>query len=550
MNSALHLIFMKILYYIPILVSVLISHGVSAQEIDSTFGINGFLPYGGTFSNSELNKGIGYNSAVQPDGKIVVTIDKADLNGQTDLFFYTYRYNSDGTPDDTFGLNGVSKIFTGDRSRGYDIALQPDGKILVAGETEYCVNGICGAPQLIVFRLKPNGDADSTFGEHGKVITSDIFGTTGTFAISYRLNLQSDGKILVGGKGIGAKPFIARLNTDGSADLTFAQNGVHTENIAYSQTLDLKMDGLGNSYALVEVFNYIGSVGDTLNPEDILIIKLNASGQPDASFGANGRLLLDFGLHENPVSLFPMDDQSIALVGSNWFTRILPNGTISPDFPANFKELSVPNSEPVTVKKVIALSDTRFLLCGSLYPKVNGNYREKGLLMMVDKFGNKDTSFNDAGFQIFDYGMIGSTGWQGKFAVFYDVDLLPDGTLYATGKRNPTVGHTMASLFLLKMTGVIIGTGSLNSSELSIEKLKSIAVYPNPAKNQLHVSNLSENETLEFSIFSLNGELVKKHQPDFHSSTETIEIDELVSGIYFLKCESKTVNQYIRFVKL
>jgi len=533
------------------LLIILLPYFSFSQEIDSSFGVNGYLPYGGALSNLEFNKGIGFNSVVQPDGKIVLAIDKADLNGPTDLDFYTYRYKSDGTPDISFGTNGVSRIFAGENSRGYDITLQPDGKVLVTGETEYCVNGICGASQLILFRLKPNGDLDSTFGNEGKIISSDIFGTTGSFAIPYRVHLLSNGKIILGGKAGGGKPFITRLNQNGFPDLSFAQNGVHIEDIPYSQVVDLQVDDAGNSYELINIYRYINSQIDTVNPTEIRIVKLNTQGLPESSFGSNGRLTLNFSPEDTPASILTLPNQSLVLIGDNWFTRITPTGMVSSDFPLGFKALTTPFNEPITFKKVISISDTRFMLCGSLNPMVNGNYRRKGLITVLNENGEFDSDFNQTGFMVFDYGMLSSSSWdwQGKYAVFHDIDVLENGTLYATGMRNAIAGNTMPSVFLLKMTGIDFGTSLLDLAENEPIDFHQLTVYPNPATNEIQVKITPQETFNSFSIFSIDGEIVQQNPVINTSKIQTIEIQDLKAGVYFLHGQTNSGNYFTRFIK-
>ena len=525
---------------------------VTSQIIDSTFGVNGFLPYGGSSSNDELNEGIGYSSVVQPDGKIVATIDKADLNGPSDLFFYTYRYNEDGTPDSTFGLNGVSRVMVGDHSRGYDIQLQADGKIVVTGESKYCVNGICGASQLVLFRLKTNGDADSTFGTDGKIITSDIFGASGTFAIPKKVNLLDNGKIILGGRGINGKPFIARLNTNGYPDPTFATNGVYTVDVAYSQTMDVKVDQNGNSYGLINVFNYIGVDIDQSNPADILIVKLDSNGQPDLSFGTNGNLNLNLVPDDQAASFALLSDESIAIIGRSWMTIVDQFGSITSDFPGGYHVLNLPTADPASFQKILAINDNNFLICGSLNPMFNGNYHEKGLIVHVNESGELMTTFNDTGMMSFDYGMLTSFGWQGKFAIFFDVDYLTDGTVYATGKRNPIAGNTRSGVFLLKIADLEIDNGSLDLSDNDGTVSKTLIVYPNPATEEIHfkLPYLEMEDLLTWKIFASSGSLLLGGRLNSTDEFFSVSIEGLQSGTYFIQLETTRTTHFRPFVKL
>ena len=187
-------------------------------------GINYFtrLNSNGSVDNT-LNVGTGFNNDVsiirtQSDGKILVdgiftTYNGNSVNG-------IVRLNSNGSIDNTFntgtGFNNYN--FT---VHIYDIKLDNSNGIIIVGQfTQYNgidVNGI--------IKLNSNGSIDNTF-------------ITGTgFDISpSKINIQSDGKILIGGRftrynGIDVNG-IVRLNSDGSIDTTFDlynNNGV--ENI-------------------------------------------------------------------------------------------------------------------------------------------------------------------------------------------------------------------------------------------------------------------------------------------------------------------------------
>ena len=202
--------------------SSFLAMNAAAQHIDSTFNTNGYLPYLGPNSNSEGNLGSANASAIQPDGKIVTVLGR-DPNSP-DLSMYIYRYLANGMPDPTFGTNGAVSTFCGQTSVGYDVEIQSDGKIVMIGESKYCVNGICGASQFVMMRFKTNGSLDSTFGNNGHILTDDVFGTSGTYSIPKSLYILPNGKFLVGGRGPNGKPAIARLNSNGFPDVT---DGTH-----------------------------------------------------------------------------------------------------------------------------------------------------------------------------------------------------------------------------------------------------------------------------------------------------------------------------------
>ena len=138
-------------------------------SLDPTFGDNGTATYmGATQGGADLGNAL----AIQPDGKIVV-VGSTDDGPQADLL--VLRYNGDGTPDNTFGLNGVvtynhqtnSQTQSNDYARA--VALQPDGKIIAVGNT----NTNSGKDDVLIVRFNGNGFLDTSFGAGLGAVTFD-----------------------------------------------------------------------------------------------------------------------------------------------------------------------------------------------------------------------------------------------------------------------------------------------------------------------------------------------------------------------------------------
>jgi uncharacterized delta-60 repeat protein len=148
--------------------------------------------------------------AIQADGKIIAAGYSFSGNQSWALLA---RYNIDGSPDKTFGDGGR---VTTDKSSIQGLALQSDGKIIAAG----------GFPEFGVARYNADGSLDITFGAGGKAVTE--FGGYIEDDYLFALSLQSDGKIIAAGESVwvGANLFaLARFNRDGSLDATFGSGG-------------------------------------------------------------------------------------------------------------------------------------------------------------------------------------------------------------------------------------------------------------------------------------------------------------------------------------
>ena len=150
---------------------------------DETFGTNGLTRYQGNAGGPDYGNWV----SIMPDKKILVTGAETDRDGSYDIV--VIRYNPDGTPDTTFGDNGVV-IYHGP---GYDYAwgqtIQADGKIIIAGTAEINQN-----MTPILIRYDQNGKPDPTFGEQG-IFTFDLFGS----GLLYGVNLDTEGDIYANG---------------------------------------------------------------------------------------------------------------------------------------------------------------------------------------------------------------------------------------------------------------------------------------------------------------------------------------------------------------
>ncbi|MBD8904893.1 hypothetical protein MBTS_22090, partial [Methylobacterium bullatum] len=226
----------------------------------------------------------GRSVTVQPDGKILVA-GYGDGTGGTD--FALVRYNADGSLDTGFGPDGTGKILTpaapGTASDyGQSVALQTDGKIVVAG---YGV-GAGNRYDFALVRYDADGSLDTTFGTGGKVLTPVGTGLSSDQGNS--VTLQADGKILVAGYGEGSEGqdfALLRYNADGSLDTGFGPDG--TGKILTPISAGTASDQ-GNSVTL-QADGKIVVVGSGWgNGQDFAAVRYNTDGSLDTGFGPDG----------------------------------------------------------------------------------------------------------------------------------------------------------------------------------------------------------------------------------------------------------------------
>ncbi|MBW2202753.1 MAG: hypothetical protein JRF52_01310 [Deltaproteobacteria bacterium] len=155
----------------------------SNGALDNTFGTSGVITYDGGHGNDGA-RGV----AIQSDGKIVVS--GGDNNG-TDLDVLVLRYNSDGTPDNAFGTNGVVSYDSGKgNDNGRRLAIQGGNKIVVTGNTP---NGT--DEDVLILRYNVDGSADGAFGSNGVVTLNIVTGKDFGEGVA----IQADAKIVIAG---------------------------------------------------------------------------------------------------------------------------------------------------------------------------------------------------------------------------------------------------------------------------------------------------------------------------------------------------------------
>jgi uncharacterized delta-60 repeat protein len=270
--------------------------------------------------------------AEQVDGKLIVAGGVyVDVSGYRGAFAVS-RYTRRGALDTTFGRGGtVLTAFRKPRPGKFSIAyvfgvaLQPDGRIVVAGITTNV-----HVTRVALARYTRTGTLDPTFGKRGKVeIESGSLRGMGLRALA----LQRDGKIVVAGhKNVqgGSHFTIARFTSRGAIDRSFGNDGRVTTVHGYSSAVAIQSDGKIVAAGQVEVAGSGSQLG---------LARYLPSGLPDPSFGTDGTVLTDFALESfsSPEIVIQPDGRIIvacSLDGPRRFGlgRYALDGTLDPTF--------------------------------------------------------------------------------------------------------------------------------------------------------------------------------------------------------------------------
>lgn len=206
--------------------------------LDPSFGTGGITKTHFGIDNSSSI----FDIAIQSDGKIVavgITVDTVNYN-----MFAVARYNTDGTADSTFGIDGKKSFHIGAKHDFLtSVCIQGDGKILLGGHT-YLTYG--PKYDIAVVRLLNDGSMDNTFGINGVGKARIVNGAN----YVNEMLVQPDGKIVVAGytvKEIEYEVGVARFESNGSLDDSFTPTGtMHTSALDledYGEAVALQSNG-------------------------------------------------------------------------------------------------------------------------------------------------------------------------------------------------------------------------------------------------------------------------------------------------------------------
>ena len=258
--------------------------------LDPTFGTGGAVrtDFGGRFDEALA-------VAVQADGRIVVAGNSSDAGGYD---MAVARYNSDGTLDTSFDGDGTALVDFGSESSARAVALQPDGKVVLAGSVTHPVGAGCCVSDFALARLTSAGVLDSSFDGDGRVITDFLAGADNGHDAAQAVLVQSDGRIVAAGGGVAGGASVdfavARYLADGSLDPTFSNDGLAaTDFVGYFDEIrDLAVDTGGRLVAGGQSCEFPGNSDEVC---DFGLARYTSDGSLDRRFGRQGRIRTDLG---------------------------------------------------------------------------------------------------------------------------------------------------------------------------------------------------------------------------------------------------------------
>lgn len=347
-----------------------------------------------------------FAAAVQADDRIIVTgaryptqpvaIGEAPSGSPATIEWFVMRFLANGSGlDSSFGIGGIVLLnIAGDQEYGTAVAIQSDGRIVLAGT----LDSVLVEPRMAAVRLLASGALDTSFAG-GDGLFDEVFAASYDRSLAHSVTVQSDGRILLGGAARKAfSPFdedmaLIRLLSNGSVDgsfggtpqagraiVDFSLAGLPRDDRLYAMAYRRELVVLGSRRIVVG-----GQVEPNSGPLLAALAVLDYSGTLDPGFSGDGKVEFSSGfIHSRSgvysIALERIDPLILETSDRISFGGILPNvigaacfaGRLnfagSPDLAFNGGNLLSLRVSPASVKDECRgglLRDERYFLVGT-----------------------------------------------------------------------------------------------------------------------------------------------------------------------------------------
>lgn len=460
----------------------------SNGELDSTFGTNGLV-------STSIGLCYGYSVLIQSDEKIIAVVD----HDSSVHDFALFRYKPNGILDSSFGIDGIAKVAVGRARSG---TIQPDGKIIVCG---YALNNSDNLYDFALARFKNNGELDSAFGING-IVTTDFGGDDWAYSVA----LQLDEKIVVSGynfvNSVSDNFAVAKYKNNGDLDSTFGLNG--------TQTTFFHADRTHPNSVTIQSDNKIIVVGNDNEGSfsNFAIVRYLTNGNPDSSFGTDGIVLTDFGGVRDDFahSIAAQEDGKIIVAGSGF------NGLISGFAVARY---NITGNLPIHLLAFTATKQkASVLLNWQTASEMNNAY------FSIER-SNNGNNFSEIG-------KVNSKGTSNQLQEYSFTDGQPfNGQNYYRLQQVDNDGKYTYS----KVVGVDFPATLI------------YRLYPNPAKDILHLDGLNATANTSVSLIASDGHMIDKKI--ISASSYDWNTKYLATGTYYLRIEENKKVTTLKFIK-
>ncbi len=517
--------------------------------LDSSFGDKGRV----IVHFSEVGTSRIESVAVLPNGKILAAGSFYEINaGNTDVVLL--QYNSNGNLDSSFGTNGIVRTDVARYDLIYDMAVQQDGKIVVAGNR---VKNENDNETSFTVRYMPDGSLDNSFGEKGIVLTN----YNNNIEISC-VALQADGKIITGGIYNGDGVYIlTRYQPNGSLDSSFGVNAIARMEFGnyYGTLADIAIQADGKIIASGNndyVFDY-----------HMVVARFTANGAVDSSFGGNKGYTTPFFNKDSRSygrTALVQEDGKIIVAGTYvttkaFFTvlRLKENGIPDSSFGENGISLTAfEDAGTITSNTALLQTDGKVVLAGTSYINTPPDYYH----FILARYNNVEKVKQPVFAKIQKWqGHYGFTwdDWPGNKINHYSVERSSNSTTFSEiaqvadvpGKKKYQF-EDLAPLngtVYYKLTAVRTDGKTVTSNIVITWNTSAIKLFPNPAKTSMRIEGLPAIEKTKLTIVDLSGNT--KTTATATGGNYTFNIAQLKPGNYMLRMETNGEINTRMFVK-
>lgn len=486
------------------------------SNIVSSNGIFESSSYFNTFTSCDRVRSL----IVQSSGKTLVLSDSYNTgNGNTQILT---RYNTDGSLDLTFGVNGIIENLFAD----LNLFQQPDGKFLICNYYE-------------IQRYSVDGILDTTFGNNGS--TEFILQNPNPVDIIDNIVITSDSKILLAIDYLQGNKIsfgVLKLNSNGSIDTTFGVNGFATArfNTFASDDIEFAASICINSLNEIIVSGYSRlnvQVPQTTSTSSLGILKFNQNGTLNTSFGINGKysMLNNEFLYPNNIISLPNNQfiinsiTNLSGLRKSISMKFNSNGSLDNSFGTN----GIVNDTNFN-NDMIVQNDGKILKTGSLNNQMSTT--------RFNSNGSLDNTFGNLGH------LTTNVNSESK-----------SNTIYQTINNQFLIGgYTITNQNVIKYaiaryTNTNLGNLNFNNTN------NQILVYPNPIEESATFEyNLQNSDTISIDIFDLQGKKVKSivdnKNIESGNQQQTIDLTNgFVTGNYILIFRTNFGSQSIQITK-
>ncbi len=358
---------------------------------------------------------------LQPDGRIVVA---ADFDT-----FGVVRFLANGGLDSSFGTAGVVLDPGNGNGEAEDLAIQPDGKIILVGSGSDAQNQTFVA----LARFNPDGSLDTTFGAGGNVVTPSQPLSADEANV---VLLQPDGKILIGGTSVKETEhppppvaMVQRYNADGSLDASFGNGGVLLLQDGNISALALQTDGkiLLNIQNIQPVLIERLLPNGTIDPSQVPGTIATTAHTGPGTFQPDGRFVFASPVQDSHDTTDFTDVQTVRFTGDS---------AVDPSFASPFVEFGQAKDELGENLGSIALQADGKVIVGGV--GVGPQFFPEFSLVRLNTNGSLDQLFGRSG--------LVNTAFSSKEGgvILTSLVVQPDGKILAVGYSLTSQGIALA----------------------------------------------------------------------------------------------------------